>query len=377
MELKKSLDKYVEELLGLHNCVTISGLGSFIYREAPASANHFSFEIRPTVRTVFFNNAIAADDGILVNQIRESEGMSYNQALDAVNLVAGDIRQGLQSKRNVGFGNLGNFFLNSDGHIFFLPTASLNLSPNSFGLPILKLDELDAKHIPTVLKPIAEKESEPVVTKKAAPVVETFEFEEAEVLHLEEQSEQKRNFGWLFKAAAVFAILTLTGTGIYFGKQFFSAKTNTTQQAAIAQTDTNLETKSAVKSETQTTEPAIAPAEPAVNTTETNKTETAVVPHLPEFALQSIEDKLADLKQTKGHYFVLGGMYMNADLAIAECKRWNASHVNAAWIKPENSSLYKVVLARFTSEKEASEFVGNIAVISGGNVSVRQIKIFN
>jgi hypothetical protein len=71
MEALKKPEELVLELLGLHHCVTIPGLGSFIYREAPASANTFTFELKPAARTVFFNNAIIADDGVLVNLIRQ------------------------------------------------------------------------------------------------------------------------------------------------------------------------------------------------------------------------------------------------------------------------------------------------------------------
>ena len=56
-ELKK-LENAVKELLGTHNCVTVTGLGSFIYRETAASSNHFTFELKPSGNSVFFNNAI-------------------------------------------------------------------------------------------------------------------------------------------------------------------------------------------------------------------------------------------------------------------------------------------------------------------------------
>ena len=120
------LEEIILHLLGHNHCVTVPGLGSFIYREAPASANTFTFELKPSSRTVFFNNAIASDDGIMVNHVREQLGIGYNVALIKVNEMASELRENLDRRKNLPFGKLGNFFLNSENQFWRLRCCQLH-----------------------------------------------------------------------------------------------------------------------------------------------------------------------------------------------------------------------------------------------------------
>lgn len=353
------IESYITELLGLHHCVTVSQLGSFIYRDSQASANAITREIRPSVRTLFFNSAILEDDGILVNHIRQQEGLNYNQALAVVHDFVSDIKQKLQEKRNLAFGTLGNFFLNQDQQIFFLPSSTLNFSKETFGLPMMRLDELMASK-ETLAHTVVEKPA-----KVQEPVIESIEveFEEAEVVHIEEPKVRKMH--WLFRAAAILAILTLAGTGTWFGMQYVKSQNKGTQQASVLpmQTQPSPEAQAQQIPEAKTTEAVTEEMVPSVSETP----EKVEVPSMDAYR--------ETLTSEKGSFYVLGGMYMDENLAIGECKRWNAAGHAATNIKSENSSLTKVVLGRFKTEKEASEFANRLPLLAGSNISVRQAVI--
>lgn len=362
MEGFNKIDAWVTELLGLHSCVTIPGLGSFIYRDSPASSNTFTFEIKPSSRTVFFNNALVADDGILTNKVRENLGLDYPQALNWIGSWVIELRNRLKDSRTIEFGSLGNFFLNSEKEVFFLPAPHLNLSQSTYGLPIIRLSELEKSKA-------SEFSFETNATLKTTSTVsqesdKTKEFEEANVVLIDED-ESRRNLSWIWKAAAVLAITFLGASGVYFGSLYFK-KSATSQEANL-----NL--------------PQENKADPGLSADEMVPTETddtknvSVEPNIKEAdkaVVKSQEEVLDDLKSAKGKYFVLGGMYMDESLAKLEVATWNSNGVSCAVFKAKNSSLYKVVLNRFENEKDASVFTEQIPVYSGAHVSVRETELF-
>lgn len=363
METLKKLETQILELMGLHNCVTVPGLGSFIYRDSSASSNNFTFELKPATGTLFFNNAITADDGILVNAVREKEGLTYSQALSQVQSAAESLKAALQEKRNFAFGKLGNFFLNADHQIFFLPSSHLNLSHTSYGLPFIKLDELEKK---PESAPVTTLRTEKVQEIKAAPI--NREYEEAEVLHVEED-DNRRNPGWLWKAASVAAIAILGATGIYYGSSYLNrdTKSNTAEVAPVSGSSQPAEVQTAPESTTIAT--------PPVTETIVEKPEQVVEEVETPAAIMASADFWSVLKAKPGKYFVIGGMYMDLHLAELEVSQWNQNGVSAAIYKPSGSSLYKVVFGRFESEKEASALASDLPVYNGASVSVREMKI--
>ena len=145
------LDRALRELIYEHNCVTVPSFGSFILRESQASANKFTGDIRPSGQTIFFNNAITADDGILANFYRENLGITYSKALEYIQDDTEQIVRSLRERRNFPFGNVGNFFLNAEGKVFFLPSGSLNISKKTFGLNVFRLEELMSGGDPDIL----------------------------------------------------------------------------------------------------------------------------------------------------------------------------------------------------------------------------------
>jgi cell division protein FtsN len=80
-----------------------------------------------------------------------------------------------------------------------------------------------------------------------------------------------------------------------------------------------------------------------------------------------------DLKSADGKYFVTGGAYITEKLAYAEGLRWQKLGYDVCLMSVKNSSLTKVVLGRFKSEKMASLFVENISEMPSGTISVEEL----
>jgi len=380
MENLEKLESSILELLGGHQCVTIPGLGSFIYREFQASSNHFTFELKPAGYSVFFNNAIQSDDGILANYLREKEGLDYAGATAFIKRAVLTIENHLALNRNLALGKLGNFFVNAEKQVFFIPSGALNLDLASFGLPIIRLDEL------TKSKETQVAEQKVEVVHQAAPAItQTDEFEDAQILEL---AETQPNRGWIWKVAAGFAILTLAGSGWYFGRQFFGTKS--TPQIEAASTDapatdtsqpilsaevasTNTETKITKKTEAPKKEERV-----KKNTEPANKSDVAIVrPSEVKSLIVSAADYRSAMEQKSGKFYLIGSTYIGEDMAKKECAKWNKVGVNATVFKPGKSSLYRVILGRFQSEKAASDFMKTMPGFHGSSVGMRELTLSN
>ncbi|MBS3913804.1 MAG: SPOR domain-containing protein [Bacteroidetes bacterium] len=387
MELRVKVEQMVLELLGENSCVTLPGLGSFIYRETQAASNTFTYEIRPAVRTVFFNSAITADDGLMANALREQEGLSFSGAQDFLKQFVEEIKASLKSQRNLAFGKLGNFFLNSEDQVFFFPSPTLNLSHETFGLPVLKLDELEKTKTAepvAATKISAEKAPEFAVTPEE-------EYEEAEVVQIKE-TEHKGRKNRLWKVAAAIAILMLAGTGVYFGMRFIQSPVSASMKSSIdTPQSAPVET---VPAEIPITPDTTAPAQNeemvqdtwSSNTLETTKSEQSPqisstgIP-MPEakteaIAESSVKNLNLNLQELKGNYFVIAGKYLNPKLADMELQNWNNNQIAAVVYKSENSSLYKVILGRFKSIDEANTYAASLPALQGVKFNVGQIKNF-
>lgn len=370
------IQSQVKELLGLHNCVTIPGLGSFIYRENQASANFFTHEVKVAGRTVFFNNAITADDGLLVQKIREIAGLTYSDSLKLIDTFRDELIEQLNNKRTVSFGDLGNFFINQDKHIFFLPSSGLNLDPNSYGLPVLKL----SADIPKTQKKAAEIVSQPVVEEKPTPApiqpIKQEVEEEATVISVEvDETHSKRKSNW-WKIAAGIALLSLSVTGVYYGKQWISGKKNV-QQAGVT-----IHPDSADKDNNPQSTPTTKEVPVEVPTPQTTVPEVQNIPETsnkvsePEVIVEqpAVVEKTIPSATANGKYWVIVSMSITEELANIHSKQWQAAGFDAVVLKPENSSLYRVVLGRYDNANDAELFLNSVTTIPGFSPFVKKIK---
>lgn len=335
----KYLETSITDLLCSNACVVIPDMGAFLIRQSPASANPFSGEVRPAGQTLFFNPAITTDDGLLTSQWREHFGTDYAGASALISACRQQILDQIRERRNYQLGKLGNFFLNAEGKLLFLPFAGVNLDKKAFGLHPVLLNETqvspDAAQKPEIH---VREESKPYTEAAKAPAVE-----EAEVLGMEVVGRRERR-GMIWKVAATFCLISLTAAAVYYGQHL-------------------LRTQRDVQSAASTQVPVSGAA--AEEVTEKKSSETVY-----KTEVKDINALNAHLKTQSGDVFVCGGTYMNKELALNECRQWNKLGIPAVIGRKKGSSLVKVVIGRYNTEEEASAWLEALPVISGFHAGV-------
>ncbi|MFM1914140.1 MAG: hypothetical protein RIR51_1993 [Bacteroidota bacterium] len=141
MELNEVIE-LIEDLLIEHNYVTVPQFGGFVVRESDFNFNRNENKIEPKKRLVAFNKKLNADDGILVLEIAKRGGISQKKAKSIVDAFSNKLFFLLNNNQQLGFGNLGEFRLNSEGNIQFIPNDENNLDKSLFGLEAISIGEI-------------------------------------------------------------------------------------------------------------------------------------------------------------------------------------------------------------------------------------------
>jgi hypothetical protein len=341
----------VEELLLQHECVIVPGLGGFLMRSFQASANPFSKELRPSGQSVFFNAALTQDDGLVAKHWAEQKGLTYAAAVTELKSIGSEILEQAKDKKPVPFGRMGQFFLNPQGQLFFIPAQSLNLSLEHFGLPALRWQALES---------VSSTESVAKTAMSIPLTTESIDIEDAEVAAVAEEwtdkLEQKLQRNPIWKVAAnVVLVMVIAALLVLNVRTFQKAYQNRVDEQAGLQLNTT------VKPAPQKQEAVAAKAESEKSTLKY------------ELGTEGIDAMRVDLYQQSGDVFICGGSYITPKMAETECLLWQKLGYDATYIEMENSSLTRVVLARFVGEKEASDIAKNIKNLAAGRLSVEYV----
>ena len=350
------LENAITELLMQHECVIIPNLGAFLLRSFPASANAFSGEIKPSGQTLFFNPSVITDDGLLLNKWRQTLGIDYATAQKSIQELVETISNNVKSKRSQPLGNLGNFFLHSDGKLLFLPSASVNLSKSAFGLAPIKINELIGSS--SNRTNVAVIETAPVSHDKTT-VENAEEIEEAEVVELKISHQRSKSIFW--KIAAAFCLISLSAAAVYYGKLFNSQR----QQVQMASQIPAAPAKVSVEEKLTT-------SLESNKSVESNKKASAFVSLLKE---EDMNKGMEHITNGKGTVFICGGSYLTTKLAEIECNSWKKAGIPAVIGKRKGSSLVKVVIGRYENEQDASAFLQDMPINSGFHAGLLTAKL--
>src|SRR6056300_429214 len=190
----------IESVLLKESFVCIPGLGSFLLKDAEASINPYSGEIKPSHSVIAFNAQIADNDGQLVHSISKELSLSYKGALAFLEKEVQVLRNQIESKKYASFFPFGNFFLNKSGKIFFVPRQQYNLHLPNYGLKNLKWESNQTKSQNEWVKPQV--------------VSETTSTEDATVVSLSdehiEKNESTHRLNPIWNIAASFAIISVS-----------------------------------------------------------------------------------------------------------------------------------------------------------------------
>lgn len=155
------LSVYISDLLFDHDCVTVPGFGSFLGNYKSAEYDYKEEKFYPPSKQISFNSQIRDNDGLLAKHISKKLELSYDDAVKKIHHVVLSWSKKIKSETIV-LKNLGEFYLNHEGNITFVPNNQVNHLKESFGLSPVFVTELTNQTsstsfskdpIPTYFKP--------------------------------------------------------------------------------------------------------------------------------------------------------------------------------------------------------------------------------
>jgi hypothetical protein len=422
----------VTELLSKNQFVQIENLGSFFMKEMDASFNPFTHEVKPRHTQIVFNADLSQNDGVLAQYLMMQYGLTFKEANSLISNWVLSTKAKLVEKKYLSFHPLGNFFYNETTGLFFVGRSQANLHPHNFGLKPLIWD-------PKIHQKVDSQKSNVVIETTLESIsIQESEIEEAELVEvthdLNENSDHvkktKRSVVW--NIAASFAAFAIGATVLYFGAQTIVVLNNNAQTASSSPEFNSSNTKnSSVPPEStedvQQNEISADLTSPEKENFHTEKEENKAVtsvevsnkidgtsksnldskstnnlaksknksrfivvagrvieikPKLTTKTNKSNSDTLlkvdefrAAIVSKKGNYYVVGGSYLTENAAKIEIRQWNKLHREATYFHVAESSLIKIVLKRFKSQQEASEFAVSIKDIPTQSISVQELKL--
>lgn len=125
---------HLRDLLFMHDCVTIPGLGGFIMHAQPARIDRERGRLFPPARLATFNSKLSHDDGLLTSAIAHEEKLEYGLASEMVTRFVQDTRRQLSEGMPVMLEGIGELYEGYEGNLRFLPKHGASLSSDYFGL---------------------------------------------------------------------------------------------------------------------------------------------------------------------------------------------------------------------------------------------------
>jgi hypothetical protein len=135
-----NLSQHIIELLKETDCVIVPDFGGFIANYVPANFDEAHHCILPPGKEIFFNPKINRNDGMLIQYVSESEGITYLQAKQYLQVFRDQAISNLYKGLPVVFEGLGSVQLNHTGAWLFV-SSQPKLNTDTFGLPALTLSE--------------------------------------------------------------------------------------------------------------------------------------------------------------------------------------------------------------------------------------------
>lgn len=158
------INHYIKELLLLNDCVIIPEFGGFVANYKPATNENNRFF--PPTKEIAFNNKLISNDGLLINHISQTEGISYFSARQKLDNFVEETLLNLERNRNVYFEGVGYLHYDSRENLQFEPQLKQNLLIDSYGLPDFSYEKLYQRQIPKPAFKVEYREPVPVIFQK-------------------------------------------------------------------------------------------------------------------------------------------------------------------------------------------------------------------
>lgn len=128
------LEHYISELLYRYNCVVVPGFGAFLAQKTAARINQDTNTFFAPSKSLAFNGQLISNDGLLVSYVSESEKMSFEAGLSAIEERVKWWKYRLKEDASLSLKDIGLLTTNREGKILFQPASEPNYLTSSFGL---------------------------------------------------------------------------------------------------------------------------------------------------------------------------------------------------------------------------------------------------
>lgn len=224
------LTQYIKELLYQQECVTLPGFGSFVTQNHPIRVNRFTGEFTPPSRSISFNRLIQENDGLLASYIARRESIPYNEALLEIEKECTRWNKRLDSDSLI-LPGVGEFSLNAENKLRFIPHGKINFDPNATGLNAFQKPPLKAQiKAASVVPPISNASS------KSSPMQDNKE----SLAFTPEKKEDDRPPYVKYAVIGVIAVALLSAA-YYFGNQYLESERLKSTQLAEKRIAKNVE----------------------------------------------------------------------------------------------------------------------------------------
>ena len=116
-----------------HDCVMLPGLGGFVCNPRSAWYDEAKRQIVPPSRDVLFNPRLTTNDGLVANELMAKHGITYRDALKAVEALVERIQGDLDGGSTVELPGLGKLYREEDGQLRFMADVEFERMLRSFG----------------------------------------------------------------------------------------------------------------------------------------------------------------------------------------------------------------------------------------------------
>lgn len=149
---------YIKELLLMHDCVIIPQFGGFVSNYKPAYYDKKTGRFYPPSKEISFNSKLTHNDGLLCQQLMKNEGLTFNGAIERIQVEVKKTNLQLENK-SVTIDGLGVFKKNANGFVIFDADKDAKLLKKAYGLASFVFPELITEERSTHLRVIKSEKS--------------------------------------------------------------------------------------------------------------------------------------------------------------------------------------------------------------------------
>ena len=329
------ISKYIKEILIGKDNVIVAGFGAFEKTLSSAKIDPVTGEMHPPQVTVIFRPELQTDSGILVKYIAEKEKITEENAAELIKNEVTSWDSTLMSGQELILNGLGVLSKDPGGLIVFKPTIQPSDFPESYGLPIISVQEKSSTVPPVVKKEPEKKITEPL---KKEPVKATaIPKKKVDIPQVEPKSNKKLIIG-LAIGIPIAAILILGALNFNLVKQKFNSFTS----KLSSNDSTNVADTIAIASDSLANNAVV-------------NTETAAM--LENYTIVNaetntrIDPKSENLVELKKIY-IIAGSYRVKNHAVRQRNKLNKKGFNSE-VLPVNNGLYRVSISSYEDIQSA------------------------